>query len=105
MDAAQHALAPDAAALASRRLKPTVSQRPERGYSGREKGKQERTPFAELRSAIERETMVSKEPQPVHALQNANRRVCSKSTRERMATAGNGTAGRKPTSRETTSAV
>jgi hypothetical protein len=82
-----------------------VSQRPERGYSGREKGKQERTPFAELRSAIERETMVSKEPQPVHALQNANRRVCSKSTRERMATAGNGTAGRKPTSRETTWAV
>jgi len=49
--------------------------------------------------------MVSKEPQPVHALRNANRRVCSKSTRERMATAGNGTAGRKPISRETTSAV
>jgi len=62
-------------------------------------------PFAELRSAIERDTMVSKEPQPVHALRNANRRVCSKSTRERMATAGNGTAGRKPTSRETTWAV
>jgi hypothetical protein len=66
--------------------------------------KRESKPFAELRSAIDRETMVSKGPQPVQALWNTRGRVVE-DTRKGMATAGNGTAGRKPTSRETTSAV
>jgi hypothetical protein len=57
------------------------------------------------RSAIESDTMVPKEPQPVHALRNAQVSTPKRSARKRMATAGNGTAGRKPTSRETTSAV
>ena len=44
--------------------------------------------------------MVSKEPQPVHALEYPGQRISYKiKMRNPMATAGNGTAGRKPTSR------
>jgi len=85
-------------------LKPTVSQRPESGYSGREEGKQERMPFAKLRSAMKERQWFPKSRNPFTPCEiptgTPTRDAC-----KRMATAGNGTAGRKPTSRETTWAV
>jgi hypothetical protein len=57
--------------------------------------------FHSLTFGYPRDTKVSKEPQPVHALENTFQRSVS-DARRLMATAGNGTAGRKPPSRETT---
>jgi hypothetical protein len=74
-------------------------------HSGREKGKQGRTPFAKLRSAMKERQWFPKSRNPFKPCEIQAGATTTRSARKRMATAGNGTAGRKPTSRETTWAV
>jgi len=45
--------------------------------------RKEKTPFATLRSAIERDTMVSKEPQPVQAWRDTSGRAEQKCAQEK----------------------
>jgi hypothetical protein len=60
-----------------------------------------RKPFAELRSAIKKQWF-PKSRNPFMPCEIQVGALCPKNTRKEMATAGNGTAGQKPTSRETT---